>query len=65
MISEETKEKWRKQLTTIAVARCSGNLTLSEWESGFIDSINTSINMDKELSFKQSSALSKIYGRIE
>ena len=65
MISEETKEKWRKKLTAIAVARCSGSLSLSEWESEFIDSINTAINTDKELSFKQSSVLSKIYGKIE
>ncbi len=65
MISEETKEKWRRKLTSIAVARCSGKLTLSEWESGFIDSINTTINNDRELSFKQSSVLNKIYEKIE
>jgi hypothetical protein len=33
---------------------------LSEWELGFIDSVDEALNAGKELSFKQSSKLAEI-----
>ncbi|MDD5650971.1 MAG: hypothetical protein PHF86_11230 [Candidatus Nanoarchaeia archaeon] len=66
MISEETKIKWEAKLNTIIEAQNKELIILNDWEKEFIDSIYYSIYKDKkELSFKQSSCLNKIYGRIE
>jgi hypothetical protein len=66
MISEETRKKWKQKIETIIGANESGYgvLELTEWEASFIDSIEQQICSGKDLSFKQSSILNKIYDRI-
>jgi hypothetical protein len=63
-VSEETRKKWREKVETIIEANNYGCIELNEWESGFIDSVYVSILADKDLTFKQSSALSKIYEKV-
>jgi len=64
-VSESTRLLWRKKIETIYEAFNYGCIELNEWESKFIDSIYSQINTLHDLSFKQSSALSKIYNRIQ
>lgn len=64
MISEETREKWKHKLETIEEAYNLGCVELSEWEQSFIDSISIQLSDGRELSFKQSSVLGKIYDKI-
>ena len=63
-VSPDTRKKWREKVETIIEANNYGCIELSEWEFGFIDSIYVSILSDKDLTFKQSSALSKIYEKV-
>lgn len=65
MISEDRKNEWRNQIETIVSEIEISKLILSEWENDFIDSVDIQISDGKELSFKQSSILRKIYSRIE
>ena len=39
MISQETKDKWHKQLNAIQGARQRNLLVVNDWEASFIDSI--------------------------
>jgi hypothetical protein len=64
MISNETRLKWKNKLETIQVANDRGIIELTAWEVEFIDSIDSIINNDGDLSFKQSSCLSKIYEKV-
>lgn len=64
-VTDEMRTKWRKRLSTIAEAREIGVLSLSDWETEFIDSIEIQISNDRDLSFKQSSILGRIYARVQ
>lgn len=65
MISDETREKWKNKIETIFGASEVGQCELNEWETDFFNSIyNRVIYEDKDLSWKQSKALNKIYERI-
>lgn len=64
MISTELKNKWKIKIKTILEAQDTGIIKLNDWELGFIDSVDITLSENKELSFKQSSCLSKIYNRI-
>lgn len=63
MISDDTRKKWEEKIKTIEQACDYGCIELTEWESGFLDSISVQVN-DRDLTMKQSLALNKIYGRI-
>ena len=65
MLSEKRVQEWKDQLQTIfeSIEVCC--LSPNNWEVEFLDSIELQLSQDKELSFKQSSILRKIYGRIE
>lgn len=63
-VSDETRKKWRDKTETIIEANNYGAINLSDWESGFIDSVWEQINTMRDLSFKQSCALSKIYEKV-
>ena len=66
MISQETRDKWHRQLNTIQGARQRNLLTVNDWEASFIDSVfDTMQKNNGDLSFKQSSVLARIYNRIE
>ena len=63
-VSEETRKKWKDKLQTIEEAlnyRCN---ELSKWEEEFLNSIHERIFADKDISFKQSSCLSRIYEKV-
>ena len=63
-ISEKTKEGWKNKLKTVQEAYFVGCIELNQWELDFTISIDILLNEGKELSFKQSSVLSKIYAKI-
>jgi hypothetical protein len=64
-VSEETRKKWREKIETILEALNLGFIELNEWESKFIDSVWLQINTMHDLSFKQSSALNRIYEKVQ
>jgi hypothetical protein len=64
MISEETRMKWDRYLKTIHDSVESGELDLNPWEEEFIDSISIIRSNRKDLSFKQSSCLTRIYEKV-
>jgi len=61
MISDETRNKWKSKLKHIL----NHQDKLSDWELTFIDSIDSVLSKDHDISFKQSSILSKIYEKVE
>jgi hypothetical protein len=61
MISEETRNKWKSKLNHILKHQDK----LNEWEIGFIDSIDILLSKNEDISFKQSSILSRIYIKVE
>ena len=66
MISEETRNNWKKKIDVIQKCYENGKLSLNDWEVEFINSVYWSFVLgDKDLSFKQSNCLRKIYERIE
>lgn len=64
-VSEETRKKWREKIETILEAHNVGCVELNEWECNFIDSVYSQINTFRDLSFKQSSALNRIYEKVQ
>ena len=65
MISDETREKWKTKVETIFEACEVGQCELNEWETDFFNSIyNQVIEQVKDLSWKQSQALNKIYAKV-
>lgn len=64
MISDETKNKWKRKTNAIIEACDLGRIELNNWEEEFMDSISILVSEDMELSFKQSSTLNSIYERI-
>jgi len=65
MISDELRNKWNKKVNAIKEAIENKSIDLNDWEISFIDSIDIQLNSKKDISFKQSSILSKIYDKIE
>jgi len=64
MISDELRNKWNKKVNAIKEAIENKSIDLNDWEISFIDSIDIQLNNKKDISFKQSSILSKIYDKI-
>lgn len=65
MISDETRDKWETKIETILEAAEVCQIELNEWETDFMESIhNQVVYQNKDLSWKQSKALNKIYERI-
>ena len=63
MISDETRKKWKDRLDTIIKSLDNCCVELNEWEIEFIDSIDELLSDNKDLSFKQSKCLNKIYDK--
>ena len=65
MISDETREKWKDKIETIFGASEVGQCEMNEWETDFMETIhNQVIYQNKDLSWKQTKVLNKIYVRI-
>lgn len=64
MISDELRNKWKRKLNTIKEAIDDNKLNLNDWELSFIDSIDTQLSNEKDLTIKQSSVLYRIYDKI-
>jgi hypothetical protein len=62
-ISNETREKWKDKLDTIIKSHENCCVELNEWEIEFVDSIDKLLSDNKDLSFKQSKCLNKIYDK--
>jgi hypothetical protein len=63
-VSEETRKKWKDKLQTIEEALNCGCIELSKWEEEFLNSIHERVLADNDISFKQSSCLSRIYEKV-
>jgi hypothetical protein len=57
--------KWKIQIETIESAVNAGEIKLNDWEIHFVDTCSCFVNSEKPLSFRQSSCLNKIYGKIK
>lgn len=64
MITDETRKKWRDKIRAILKAEDEGEITLTDWEVGFIDTVYATTDDDRDLSFKQAKCLNRIYERI-
>ena len=61
MISEETREKWKERIGFCTEhSRC-----LNEWELSFMDSVDEWLSSGKDLTFKQSKVVNRIFHRVE
>lgn len=60
-VSEETRARWRRRLDFIL----ENSHLLSDWEEGFIDSVELWLSRGVDLTMKQSSKLSEIYHEVE
>jgi hypothetical protein len=58
-------ERWNERLKIINEAIEAGYLNISEWEAGFIESIEKWLTDKKPLTWKQSKALNRIFEKIE
>lgn len=65
MISDETRKKWKTKIETVMKAAEVCQIELTDWEVDFMETMQSSIiEQNKDLSWKQSQILNKIYGRI-
>ena len=64
-VTQEMKDTWNNKIATIKKAWINNQLRLSEWETGFMDSIEQQMLYRGELSMQQSICLNKIYGRVK
>ena len=65
MISDATRDKWRTKLDTVLEAHKVCQIELNDWETDFFNSIYTRVFAEnKDLTWKQSQSLNKIYERI-
>lgn len=65
MISEDTKEKWKNKINSIYRAFEVDQIELNEWESAFIESLYERVfNQNRDLSWKQTKILNRIYEKI-
>jgi hypothetical protein len=63
---KELIEQWENQFSIIEEAIDVGELELNDWEQDFYDSVRQQFyGKGKNLSFKQSSILRKIYDKVE
>jgi hypothetical protein len=64
MISEETRKNWQHKIDRLFVNMEYNTDLITEWEYDFLVSINSQLNMAKDLSFKQSKTLNRIYEKM-
>lgn len=64
-VTDAMREKWKKQASSCVKAGEQGYVNLSEWETMFVHNMVILLSQDRDLSFKQSSALGRIYARIQ
>lgn len=64
MISNDTRTKWRNKVQAIIDAQDAKQLVLTEWEIGFIDSIDDRCSKGYDLSFRQAKKLGNIYDKV-
>jgi 4-hydroxyphenylpyruvate dioxygenase-like putative hemolysin len=65
-VTDDLRKKWHDKFNAIEKANEHGLIALNDWEQNFYDSIYARFfGEGKDLSFKQSSILTKIYNRIE
>ncbi len=63
MISDQTRDKWKRKLNTILKYYESNSIQLNDWELEFVDSIEKRLSEGKDLTFNQSKSLNKIYNK--
>lgn len=63
-ITESMREKWKHKCEVIIESIDCNQLKLNDWEERFMDSIDDKLSKGKDLSFKQSKCLRKIFDKI-
>ena len=65
MITDEMRDKWKDKINSIYRAFEVDQIELNEWESDFIESLyERTFNQNKDLSWKQTKILNRIYEKI-
>ena len=59
-VTEEMRVKWDERIRILLTREKD----LTDWELGFIESLQTRRNYDKDLTFNQSSKLNEIFNMI-
>jgi len=65
MITDKTREKWDEKIDSIFTCLVAGNISCTDWEIEFIDSIFEKREKGIDLSYRQSKTLNKIFGKIK
>lgn len=64
MVTQELRDKWKHKLETIEEAIEVGQLDLTPWEQDFCQSVTEQLENGRDLSFKQTSIIYRLYDRI-
>lgn len=62
MISDETRNKWQDKIQYLIEERCD---QLTDRESEFVDSIDSWLDIGKDLTHRQSKVLNKIFEKYQ
>jgi hypothetical protein len=60
--SEALRRKWREECDYLLE---NGDTYMSDWERDFVDSISVQLGREKDLTFKQSSTLGRIFHKVQ
>lgn len=64
MISEQQRSKWDRYIVAIVVASEARQVSLTNWESNFINSVRRLRVLGHDLSLRQAMKLGKIYNKV-
>lgn len=64
MITDEMRTQWSKRRDAVYMATEAGVLELNEWETQFMDNVDSLITNGRDLSMQQSIALNSIYRKV-
>jgi len=65
MITDKTREKWDEKIDSIFTCLVAGNISCTDWEIKFIDSISIKRQQEIDLSYRQSKTLNRIFEKIK
>jgi hypothetical protein len=64
MVTQETRNNWKKKIDAVNETTMKRLLILTNWEESFMWSVTERINNNQDLTMQQSIALNSIYRRI-
>ena len=63
-ITPELRQMWNRRIEVLRLAEQGHQIRLTDWERAFLLDIGTKLEAGEALSFKESSALGRIYARV-